>query len=177
MYKCLLLFIFLPIFCKAQSVENLDIKNGFLGFHLGDTVSNYTALIDPIKNKPGFYEAKRKALKFKGFVDKATLFFKDGILSTIELSIGNKSDIEFMDDAIKKCYGNGILIKKNDEQASSLKTSEVWQGKRVALITTQTVYTATYNGKEISIPSGETITIKTTSNIKIEGSLSPDFIL
>ena len=39
MKKLLLFALLLPLFANAQAIKNLDLKNGFLQFHLGDSLS------------------------------------------------------------------------------------------------------------------------------------------
>jgi hypothetical protein len=50
--KALFVLLIIPFFCNAQSVDNLDIKNGFLQFKFGDSISLYKDILkNPSKSE------------------------------------------------------------------------------------------------------------------------------
>ena len=59
MKKVLFILLILPFCAHAQSIKNLDIKNGFLQFHLGDSISAHSKEVYiPWKNHPDQNEVK-----------------------------------------------------------------------------------------------------------------------
>jgi len=178
MIRILLLIFLLPLFCKAQSVKNLDIKNGFLRFKLGDSTSTYKSLVhNPDNSIPKRYEVKSKAIGLKHRIDKLTLIAENGIITEIEVLMQGEPQVQFMQDAMKKAYGEGYILSGKDTLPDRHATYTVWIGKRVsALAKKQKTDLPTVNKGPLGI-SFERLLLKKTSDLKMDGELSPDFPL
>src|ERR1700735_2761421 len=102
MTRILFLVLLFPLFCNAQSIQSLDIKNGFLQFKLGDSISNYKLMVHkPDKLTPNRYEVMTKAMSLRRHIDKLTLIVENGTISEIEVLMASEQE-QFMDDAMKK---------------------------------------------------------------------------
>ncbi len=175
--RVLFLLLLLPLFGRAQSIESLDIKNGFLQFKLGDSISNYSSMIDrPEKATPNRYPVKSKAISLKHRIYKLELIVDESKISEIEATMSGDQE-EFMDKAIKKAYGEGYPVNGTDTVPGKHVTYMVWVGKRVsALLKKMPLTPNSINGRPVNLFI-ETFTIKKTSDIKVDGVLSPDFPL
>ena len=137
MIRILVFALLLPVFCSAQSIENLDIKNGFLQFKLGDSISKYKDVVDkPQKATPNGYPVKIKAVnKLKRYIEGLTLVVEAGTITEIDVYIGGDYNETHMDDAMKKSYGDGIVLNNDNGISAGIhKTNLIWQGKRVTAI-------------------------------------------
>lgn len=177
MRKLLLIALLLPLFCNAQSVKNLDIKNGFLQFHFGDSLSNYKSILRPDNIRPEYYHVSFKAVKLKHYLQKTLLHFQNNLLDGIELSVQGESNVDYMNNAMKNAYGytreEGDTLKN---QPGVHKSFLIWNGQAVSAIIEKITINIVYNGMSQGSVS-ETITFKRHSDIKIDGELSPDFLL
>ena len=178
MNKTLFLLFLLPIFCNAQSIKNLDIKNGFLQFKLGDSISNYKTIVyNPDRATPNQYDVKNKAISLKHKIYKLTLTTENGAITKIEVFMQGEGQVQFMDNAMKKAYGAGVDESSIDTLPDRHTTYLFWLGKRVSSIAkTQKIKSPTFNGTARGI-TVEHIIFRKTSGIKIEGELSADFPL
>ncbi len=179
MIKTLILTLMLPIFCNAQSTNNLDIKNGFLQFKLGDSISNYKEIIDKsTKTTPTRYEVKAKAFnKLRRYLEAITLVTEKGVITEIDVSIQGDYNENYIDDAIKKVYGSGAIVENDDELYEGTHiSSRIWEGKRVALVAKKTRIVVVSSNVRVEIKN-ETIQLKKTSDLKMDGQLNADFPL
>ena len=86
MTKALFLLFLLPLFSNAQPIKNLDIKNGFLQFKLGDSISHYKAFLhNHHKATLNEYEVMDKAIGLKHKIDKLTLTVENETITKIEV--------------------------------------------------------------------------------------------
>ncbi len=177
MRKLLLIALLMPCICCAQPVKNLDIKNGFLQFHFGDSLSNYKSILRQDNISPGYYHVSFKALKLKHYLQKTLLHFKNNLLDEIELTVQGDSNVEFMNNAMEKSYGyakeEGDTLRN---QPGVYKNVLVWNGQAVSAVIVKITTNFVYNDvTHVSV--FETITFKRNRKIKIEGELSQDFLL
>jgi hypothetical protein len=140
MRKLFLLLLLAPVFCSAQSVNELDIKNGFLQFHLGDSITAYKDYtLIPLKKHPDQNEVRPPTYKLHKHLDKLTLVNQHGIVTEIDLMVSAEPDMQFMDDLLYKAYGPGTEIHKEVRNDPGVYlTYTRWVGKRVTLLLIQT---------------------------------------
>lgn len=179
--KAFFILLIIPFFCNAQSVDNLDIKNGFLQFKFGDSISLYKDILNkPSKSEPHKYEVKAKGSKLTKYMQKLSLVEENGLIAAIEIRVSSKFGLQFMDDAMKKCYGEGEMVNRPASGNGDFKVRHsylVWTGKRVlATVMMEYLIDARNFGDRI-LNTFELITIKKTSDEYVEGTLPPDFIL
>lgn len=178
MTRTLFLVSLFPLFCNAQSIQSLDIKNGFLQFKLGDSISNYRSIVhQPDKLTPNRYEVMTKAISLKRHIHKLTLTVENGTITELEVDMAGEQE-RFMDDAMKKAYGPYSYIENPPDTIPGKHVSyTIWNGKRVyALAKKFTLTPNSINGRPISFDF-ETLLIRKISDLKIDGALSPDFPL
>jgi len=178
MTRTLFLLFLLPVFATAQPIKNLDIKNGFLQFKLGDSISHYTAVLhNHHKATLNEYEVMDKAIGLKHKIDKLTLTAENGIITKIEVYMQGEEQVQFMDDAMKKAYGEGSNENGNDTIPGRHTTYLLWLGKKVSAIAKkQKIDFRSVNGIVRSV-TVEHIFFRKTGDLKIEGALSADFPL
>jgi len=177
MLKLFFIILIFPFYCCAQSIDNLDIKNGFLQFHLGDSINTYASIIKADKHMPGHYAVADKAIKLRHHLQNVSLYFENGILESIDIYIMKDFDVDYMNKALVNAYGDGSEIKNGTEMENGYHISyQVWTGKRVVLLIKKGTLSLNINGKEIT-GAFENITFKKTSDDKIEGTLDPKFLL
>lgn len=168
----MLAFVLSPFFCNAQSIKNLDIKNGFLQFHFGDTIANYKAILRAHKFRPGYYIVSRKAIKLKSYLDQTLLYFPKGILEGIEINIHGESNADFINKMMKSVYGEPSQLKDTSRvQKRNPTTYAVWMGQKIIAVAEK------YTFESVIYDTYETITFKRANDNNIEGELSPDFPL
>jgi hypothetical protein len=178
MPKTLFLVLLFPLFCNAQSIQSLDIKNGFLQFKLGDSISNYRSIVHkPDKLSPNRYEVMTKAISLKRHIYKLTLIVENETISGIEVVMAGEQE-RFMDDAMKKAYGPYSYVENGADTVPGKHVSyTVWNGKRVSALAKKLTLTPnSINGRPINFDF-ETPLIRKTSDLKIDGVLRPDFPL
>ena len=179
--KALLVLLIIPFFCNAQSVDNLDIKNGFLQFKFGDSIALYKDILkNPSKSEPHKYEVKSKGNKLTRYMEKLSIIEEGGLISAVEIRVSSKFGRDFIDDAMKKCYGDGEIVEKPASGSTDYKIRHsymVWTGKRVLAMVLTQYFSLTANFTDNLISTFKLITIKKTSDEHVEGTLPPDFIL
>lgn len=173
MKKLLLAFLLSPFFCSAQSIKNLDIKNGFLQFHFGDTIAKYKAILHADRGRPGYYIVSHKAIKLKSYLDQTLLYFPKGILEGIELNVHGESNADFFNKTMRNVYGEPSELKDTlGTQKSYNATYAIWKGQKVIAI----IFNLTFNYSSF-YDILETITFRRANDSIVEGELSPDFPL
>ncbi|MDB5122171.1 MAG: hypothetical protein JWP94_300 [Mucilaginibacter sp.] len=177
MIKFLFITVLLPVFCCGQSVNNLDVKNGFLQFKLGDTVFAYASMVNLNKRYPNRQEVKFKFIKLKKHLDRVELIFENNTLTSIEIYIRSDDDQRYIYYLLKQAYGDGTTIDNGTSDEPGVhNTFIIWNGTRVAAILKKRSFNLTINGQQSS-SSYETLTIKKTSNNIVNGELPADFPL
>jgi hypothetical protein len=178
MPRFLIVALLLPIFCNAQSVQNLDIKNGFLQFHLGDSISKYKEIVEkPGKNTPNVYRIRNKFDKLKDHLLSISLVVENDIITEIDVNLEKDDNITYMDDAMKKAYGEGLLVDDDKGMAPGYhKSNRAWEGKRVIALAKKSRFVLEVSGL-VTETKSETIVFKKESDINVSGELNPDFQL
>lgn len=176
MRKLFLLLLLAPVFCKAQSVSNLDIKNGFLQFHLGDSISMYKDYVYiPLKKHPNENEVRPKVYKLHKYIDKVTLVSQNGILTEIDIMVSAEPDMVYLDNLLYQCYGQGTDVQnevRNDPGVYLNYTR--WIGQRVTALLIQTNINKVVNNI-MTRGRYQSIVFVKTSDAKIDGDLPPGF--
>jgi hypothetical protein len=139
MKKLIFLALLLPVFSNAQSVKQLDIKNGFLKFHLGDSLSVYYHDIyvpeGKLKNQ---YEVKETANPLHKYTDKVVLIAKKGIVTEIDVFLRDEASIRHIDKMLTQAYGPGNEIPNPDKDTEGTNlVCTTWKGERVLLMQMQ----------------------------------------
>lgn len=178
MKKLLLFALLLPLFAGAQPLKNLDIKNGFLQFHLGDSLSKYDndIYVTSIKH-PNEHEVRPKANPLNQYFDRVVLVSEHGFVTEIHLYLRDEGSIQYIDGLIKQAYGPGEELDnpaKNDPGTHLVCTT--WTGKRLTMMMIQ---------HNINRQAGNTMTrgriqsiiFRMTSPAKVEGELPAGFAL
>jgi hypothetical protein len=177
MIKLLFITALLPFFFCGQSVNNLDVKNGFLQFKLGDTVSAYASMVSLNKKYPNRQEVKLKFINLRKHLDRVELIFENNTLTSIEIYIQNDDDQRYIYSLLKQAYGDGQTIDNGTSKEPGVhNTFIIWDGTRVAAILKKRSFNLTINGQQTSGSYGM-LTIKKTSNNKVNGELPADFPL
>jgi ribosomal protein S13 len=179
MNKLFFLLLFLaPMICNAQYIDNLDIKNGFLQFKLGDSLAKYQPVLrSPDKLTPHKYQVKYKAIKLKKNLDELFLIEENGIVVGIQIYMVTDDQCQFINKAFEKAYGAPKEIK--DEKENDLgrhHSFKIWRGKRVSAIAERTNTNARIGGINAEL-AFEKLEIKQISDVVIEGTLATDFEL
>jgi hypothetical protein len=174
MKKLLFLIVLLPFLGNAQSLKNLDIKNGFLQFHFGDSLSKYKSVIWEDKVFKGCYHVPYKQIKLHKYIQSTKLYFENETLEKIEITVQNSSDEDYFNELLKKAYGNPTYQKLADDedQPGTHLSILLWEGQRVTL-KIQRMALNFNNSNNVY----ETITFQKASNDKIDGQLAADFPL
>jgi hypothetical protein len=151
MKRLLFIALFVPLFAGAQSLKNLDIKNGFLQFHLGDSVSVYkNDIYIPWQNHPDQNEVKQSALgEYRKLIDKVTLVNVDGIITEIDVMLDK--------------YQEGTHL-----------TTTTWKGQRVTAMVLQNNINKRVNGTMMHARIQSIVFTLTDAN-KVAGNLPDDF--
>ncbi len=179
MKKVLFFVLFLPLFVHAQTIQNLDIKNGFLQFHLGDSISSHSSEVYiPWKNHPDQNEVKKSALgKFQKYIEKVTLVNVDGYITEIDIFLVKEGTINYMDKLLEECYGKGYEEPNLDKyQEGSHLSHVVWKGHRATAMIIQTNINRRVNG---TMTHGriQSIVFTKVSNEQVDGTLPDNFPL
>jgi len=178
MKKFLLITLLFPLFCSAQSVQTLDIKNGFLQFHLGDSLSLYKNYIYVANTKhPDENEVKSKALTLGKYLDKVTLVSKNGIVTEIDIMIREEASEEFIDKLLLNAYGNGYELPNDDkDEPGTHLVCTTWTGQRVTAMLIQTNLNRMVNN-HLTRARLQSLVFTKTSDVSINGALPVDFPL
>lgn len=179
MKKLLFFALFLPLFVQAQSIKNIDIKNGFLQFHLGDSISAHkNEVYIPWKNHPDQNEVKPNALgRFRKYIEKVNLVNVDGIITEIDVFVINEGCEDYLDRLMDECYGKGYEEPNLDKyQEGTHLTHVVWKGKRATAMIIQTNINRRVNG---TLVHGriQSIVFTKVSNDEVDGTLPENFPL
>jgi len=139
MKKLIFLALLLPVFVHAQSVKQLDIKNGFLKFRLGDSLSvYYNDIYVPEGKLKDQYEVKEEANPLHKYTDKVVLIAKNGIVTEIDVFLRNEASIQHIDQMITRAYGPGDEIPNPDKDTEGTNlVCTTWKGDRVLLMQMQ----------------------------------------
>ena len=179
MKKILLFALFLPLFVNAQSIKNLDLKNGFMQFHLGDSISAHkNEIYISWKNHPDQNEVKKSALgRFSKYIEKVNLINVDGYITEIDIFVINEGAEAYLDRLLEQCYGKGYEEPNLDKyQEGSHLSHVVWKGQRVTAMIIQTNINRRVNG---SMTRGriQSIVFTKVSNDRVDGALPDSFPL
>jgi hypothetical protein len=179
MKKFLYLIVLLPFFAHAQSLKNLDIKNGFLKFHLGDNLSVYSKDIYVANEKhPNEHEIKETSLlPLNKYLERAKLISEKGIVVEIDLYIRDEASIRHIDQMITNTYsaGNEIPNPDKDVEGTNLVCT-TWTGDRVLLMMMQHNINHVVNG-HMTRGRIQALLFKKTSDAKVDGTLPDGFAL
>ncbi len=149
----LVAFLSIVFFCKSiysQSTSELDLKNGFKDFKLGDSYSKWKGtLVFESKDNQGIityrYTGNCCRQMFDKNLDATYLIFKQGILSAIILETelfykafdSNKTflgyrdnDLDNANDHFKMLFGKPSGAFKGDDGSVNFS----WEGQKVGLI-------------------------------------------
>jgi hypothetical protein len=179
MKRLLSVVLFLPLFAGAQSLKNLDVKNGFLQFHLGDSVSKYkNDIYIPWKNHPDQNEVKQSALgDYKKMIEKVTLVNVDGIITEIDVFIIKEEAEAYFDKLMMQYYGKGVETPNLDKyQQGTHLTYTTWKGERVTAMILQTNLNRP-NGKTMLHARIQSIVFTLANDKKVDGALPDNFLL
>jgi hypothetical protein len=178
MNKIFLFVLLLPVYCSAQSINNLDVKNGFLQFHLGDSISRYKDYVYiPLKNHPNQNEVRPKAFSLYKHIDRVTLISENGILTEIDLMIRDEPNMVFIDDLLTKAYGPGSDINNEVRNDPGMYlTYTRWIGKRVTALLIQTNINKVVN-KTMTRGRYQSVVFTKTGDVQVDGALPNDFAL
>jgi hypothetical protein len=177
MKKLLFIAFLLPLFANAQSLQTLDIKNGFLQFHLGDSISAHkNEVYIPWKNHPDRNEVKQAALgPLKKYIDKVTLINEDGIITEIDVFIMKEASEVYMDKLMQDAYGKGVETPNLDKyQEGTHLTYATWKGRRVTAMILQTNFNRRINTTMVH-GRIQSIVFTKTSDAQIDGPLPDGF--
>jgi len=178
MKKLLLFALLLPVFANAQAIKNLDLKNGFLQFHLGDSLSKYkNDVYIALEKHPDENEVQPKANPLHKYFDRVMLVSENGIVTEIHLYLRDEGSIKYIDGLIKQAYGPGEELDnpaKNEPGTHLVCTT--WAGRRVTMLMLQNNINRLVGG---TLTTGriQSVIFKRTSNAKVEGELPPGFAL
>lgn len=178
MKKVLFFFLLLPFCGHAQSIKNLDIKNGFLQFHLGDSLSKYKDQVYvALARHPNENEVQPKKNPLHRYFDRVMLVSEHGYITEIHLYLRDEGSIQFIDGLIKQAYGPGEEIPNPEKyQPGTQITCTTWSGKRVTLLMIQNNLNRMV-GNTLTTGRIQSIIFKKTDNAKVEGTLPDGFLL
>lgn len=140
------IFLLISNFILAQSVNDLDIKNGFRHFKLGSSPSQIKNIVkqkNQFSKNPNVvaYEYVGSDIDniFNVKVDKVNLSFFKNKLFNISVTFGNleeSKDFEVYEfnnilSALERTYGTDWVRPKNDE--GIILNGAIWDGKNVRL--------------------------------------------
>lgn len=171
--------LLMPVLANAQSIKNLDIKNGFLQFHLGDSISAHKSEVYiPWKNHPDQNEVKQSALgRYKKDIEKVNLINVDGIITEIDIFIMKEGSQSYLDKLMEQYYGKGYEEPNLDKyQEGSHLSHIVWKGRRATAMIIQTNINRRVNG-QLQHGRIQSIVFTKVSNEPIEGTLPDNFAL
>ena len=180
MIKFLFISLLFPVICHAQSTGILDVKNGFLQFHLGDSISIYKEVVNkPEKKSPTHYHVKGKAFgKLGRYIDDITLITENNIVVEIDIYLLKSGNSEYMETVMKKAYGEGQVIDIDDSiTPGAHKSDYIWEGNRVVAILKKTRAVVESGGMRFETTVENIIFKKTASKIEVKGELPADFLL
>src|ERR1700712_3729501 len=178
MKKLLFALLLLPIFVQAQSIQNLDLKNGFLQFHLGDSLLKYkNDLYVSLPRHPDENVVRPAANPMRKYFDRVMLVSVNGIVTEIHLYLREEKSIQYFDGLIKQAYGPGEEKPNPDQNAEGNQLVYTgWTGQRVTLMLLQTNINRVVGGP---MTSGriQAFMFKKTSEAKVGGELPEGFAL
>ena len=178
MKKLLLFILLLPLFTQAQPLKNLDLKNGFLQFHLGDSLSKYKGQIYvPLEKHPDENEVMPKVNPLHKYFDRVVLVSEHGIVTEIHLYLRDEGSIIYIDGLIKQAYGWGEELDNPDKNAEGTHlVCTVWSGQHVTMLMLQNNINRIV-GTTMTRGRIQSIMFKRASNSKVEGTLPDGFAL
>ena len=145
---------------------------------MGDSISKYKEIIEkPGKNTPKVYRVGNKFDKLKDYLLSISLVVENDIITEIDVHLEKDDNITYMDNAMKKAYGEGLLVDDDTGTTPGYhKSNRVWEGKRVIAVAKKSRFVLEVSGL-VTETKSETIVFKKESNIDVSGELSPDFQL
>jgi len=178
MKKLIFLALLLPLFTNAQSLKNLDIKNGFLKFHLGDSLSvYYNDIYVPEGKLLNQYEVKEKSNPLRHYIEKMTLIAKGGIVTEIDVYLRDEASIEHIDQLVTEAYGAGSEIDNPDKDTEGTNlVCTTWTGDRVLLMMMQHNINHVVNG-HMTRGRIQALLFTKTADTKVDGDLPAGFAL
>jgi hypothetical protein len=179
MKKLLAIALLIPVFAGAQSLNNLDIKNGFLQFHLGDSIAAYkNDVYIPWKNHPDQNEVKQSALgAYRKYIEKVTLINVDGLITEIDVMVTQETSEAYLDKLMEQVYGKGFETPNLDKyEPGTHLTYVTWKGQRVTAMILQTNINRRVNNI-LEHARLQSIVFTQTSDKPMEGSLPEGFPL
>ncbi len=165
--------LLLPLCGNAQSIKNLDIKNGFLQFKLGDSISKYKSVLKDPGEGHVYYPVKLKDIPIKKYIQRMEVKEDNGIIIEIIVMAQENKMIDYMDAAFKQAYGESTETPENPDKSTTITS---WTGKRV----TATLTRKKEHFQLVTNASGVNylkIRFTKTSDLKVEGTLPADFEL
>ena len=179
MKKLLFVAFIFPLFVHAQSLKNLDIKNGFLKFHLGDSLSVYKNDIYVANEKhPNEHEIKTSSLlPVSKYLERAKLISEKGIITEIDVYIRDEASIQHIDQMIINAYGAGSEIPNPDKDTEGTNlVCTTWTGDRVMLMMMQHNINHKVNGY-MTRGRIQALLFKKTGDTNVDGTLPDGFSL
>jgi len=178
MKKLLLLVFLLPLFANAQAIKNLDIKNGFLQFHLGDSLSKYkNDVYIALEKHPDENEVQPKKNALHQYFDRVMLVSEHGIVTEIHLYLRDEGSIQYIDGLIKQAYGWGDEIPNPDKnEPGTHLVCTTWAGQRVTMLMLQNNINRVVGG---TVTRGriQSVIFKVSGTAKVDGELPAGFLL
>lgn len=128
----LLLFVGLIPAARAQSLDDLDEKNGFRDVTFGQALSTVKGLVPLSKSPANSREYKRPAdlLKIEGEPLKSiTYTFYRGVLSEVVVKYTTAAARAKLLQSLQLAYGYGV-----DSTLAAGPAGTIWLGKRVGMV-------------------------------------------
>lgn len=128
------LIVILPFLLFSQNISNLDKKNGFNIFRLGEDISMYQdkLIFDMEDGQTSLYTYKKANLFYGASIKEITLLFYKNKLASITVSYGEvqQKDDEAIIYKLEQVFG---VVSKQYNTFSSIKWGMQWKGKNVLL--------------------------------------------
>jgi hypothetical protein len=178
MKKLILCVFLLPLFANAQAIKNLDIKNGFLQFHLGDSLSKYkNDVYVALVQHPDENEVQPKKNVLHKYFDRVMLVSENGIVTEIHLYLRDEGSIQYIDGLIKQAYGWGDELPNPDKnQPGTHLVCTTWSGQRVTMLMLQNNINRMV-GTTLTTGRIQSVIFKKDGDAKVQGALPDGFLL
>jgi hypothetical protein len=178
MKKLLLFALLLPFYAHSQAIKNLDIKNGFLQFHLGDSLSKYkNDVYIALAKHPDENEVQPKKNPLHQYFDRVMLVSEHGIVTEIHLYLRDEGSIKYFDGLIRQAYGWGDELPNPDKnEPGTHLVVTTWSGRRVTMLMLQNNINRMV-GSTLTTGRIQSIIFKKSGDAKVEGDLPDGFLL